>query len=240
MTSPFVRTADGLLARENFTAERLAAWQAELSKLPDATPFLTAEEREASRRATLRAVAPGAEVWVFGYGSLMWNPAIHVAESRKAVVTGLRRAFCLHVELGRATPETPGLMLAVEHCAQGGRCVGVAHRIAPEHVESETAILWMREMLTGAYLPHWFEAEFGGRTALAFTFVINSAHRRYEGGLSAEEVALRIARAEGLMGTNRDYLYRTAAHLRALGVECPDIHPLEQRVRALAGDAAPR
>ena len=124
------------------------------------TTLLSREEQEAGRQAFLRRWDGRSDIWVFGYGSLMWNPAIHVAETQAAKVHGLHRAFCMKLVLGRATPERPGLMLALDH---GGSCRGMAHRIAAEHVESETEILWMREMITGSYRPAWISLKVGGR-----------------------------------------------------------------------------
>ncbi len=227
---PFRPSPDGLLLRENFTPERMAWFRAQAEKAGGGN-FLSDEARRESRRAFLAEHPPGEDLWVFGYGSLMWNPAVHVCESRTVRVTGYRRSFCLHLMLGRATPERPGLMLALE---EGGACAGVAHRIASDHVESETDILWMREMLTGAYTPRWVEAHFEDGPRAALTFIINKAHPRYAGALPVPEIARRIAHAEGLTGTNRDYLFRTAAHLRELGVADAHITEIEEAVKALA------
>ena len=176
--------------------------------------------------------------WVFGYGSLMWNPAINVVDSRKAHVRGYHRMFCLTLHVGRGAPEKPGLMLGID---RGGSCTGVAHRIAADEVESELSILWMREMLSGAYEPRWVNADVDGpgnekRRTRVLTFVINRYHPRYEGALPEDEAARRIALAEGLLGTNRDYLYRTVKHLAELGIEDGPMRGLEAKVRALTGE----
>lgn len=124
-------------------------------------------------------------------------------------------------------------MLALD---EGGACVGVAHRIAAEHVESETAILWMREMISGAYTPRWLNVRFeDGSGRRAISFVINRTHKRYCQH-SADEIAAKIATAEGLLGNNRDYLYRTIKELDRMGVEDTPIREIWARVRALAGD----
>jgi len=157
-----------------------------------------------------------------------------VAESRVARVEGFTRHFCLRQTLGRGKPEKPGLMLGLD---EGGSCTGVAHRVAAGDVESEISLLWQREMLSGAYRPHWIEAGSDGDTISALTFVVDRTHKRYEGVLPFETVAQRIANAEGVLGTNRDYLYRMAKHLSELGVADEDISRLEARVRALAGES---
>lgn len=225
---------DGQLTRESFTPERIAWYQRQIAKMTsEPQTFLSEEEREVSRKATLAEYRTGEHLWVFGYGSLMWNPAVHVAESRTATLEGFHRSFCLSLNLGRASPDKPGLMLALE---EGGECVGVAHRVAAEHVESETAILWMREMISGAYTPKWLNVRFAdGNTARAISFVINRAHKRYCQH-SADDIAAKIATAEGLLGNNRDYLYRTIKELDRMGVDDTPIREICARVRALAGD----
>jgi cation transport protein ChaC len=231
---PVRLSPDGLLTRESFTPERIAWYQRQIEKLSGGEQvFLSAEEREASRKATLAKHAAGDDLWIFGYGSLMWNPAIHVAESRKATLDGFHRSFCLSLQMGRASPKTPGLMLALD---EGGTCVGVAHRIAAEHVKSETNILWMREMLSGAYTPRWVKLRFEEEEAIGVTFVINRVHKRFTGPLTQDEIAGRIATAEGILGKNRDYLYRTIKELEKMGVIDEPIHAICARVRALACD----
>jgi cation transport protein ChaC len=218
-----------MLARKDFTPERIAYFAQMAEKFGEAK-FLSEEEREASRRAIMASYTPGEELWVFGYGSLMWNPAIHVSESLPARVEGFSRNFCMRLMFGRAMPDNPGLMLCL---VAGGSCAGIAHRLAPEHVESETKILWMREMLSGAYVPTWVDLELGARRVRGVTFIINTDHPRYLPGLSVEEKAARIAKAEGHLGTNRDYLFRTVAALTTAGVEDPYLDELHRRVREL-------
>lgn len=227
------RPEDGLLKREYFTPERVKFY-AELFGKVGGMPILSEEERAASLKIVQAGITPGEDVWVFGYGSLMWNPAINVIDSRKARLQGFQRNFCLTIAFGRGTPEKPGLMLALD---EGGDCVGVAHRITAAEVESELTILWQREMISGAYDPRWVRTEIDGMGEMqSLTFVINRNHPRYEGRVSAGEMAARIAEAEGVFGTNRDYLYRMNAHLNSLGVSDGPMQELERRVRALAGD----
>jgi cation transport protein ChaC len=221
------------LRREDFTLERVRRLADAVTKR-GGVPFMSEEARRASLKAMLESVPSGKDVWVFGYGSLMWNPAINVLESRKAHVRGYHRTFCLTVGAGRGTPEQPGLMLAID---RGGSCSGVAHRIAENEVASELSILWLREMMSGAYEPRWLNAdivELGRRRALAF--VSNRSHPRYEGQLAEERAARRIAAAKGLLGTNREYLYRTVDHLASLGIEDRPLRSLERQVRKFANE----
>ncbi|MBL9095975.1 MAG: gamma-glutamylcyclotransferase, partial [Alphaproteobacteria bacterium] len=192
------------------------------------------DAREKSRAETMAHHVPGQDLWVFGYGSLMWNPAIHVDESLPAQVEGFQRSCCMRLRFGRGMPDNPGLMLCL---VPGGACAGIAHRIAPEHVESESKILWMREMLSGAYVPTWIDIDLGARRVRGVTFVMNTAHPRYLPGLSHDEKAARIAKAEGHLGTNRDYLYRTVAALDGAGIKDHYLDDLHTRVRALVDQA---
>jgi len=220
-----------MLQREDFTAERLQLL-AQAALKHGEMPFITDVQRAASLQAVRDAIPAGQDVWIFGYGSLMWNPAIKVVESRKARVDGYSACFCLSLRIGRGSPEKPGLMLGLD---KGDVCVGMAHRIAASDIESELTVLWFREMLSGAYAPQWVDVEIdsvGRRRAV--TFVINRAHPRYEGGLDEDTVASRIAHGEGFLGTNRDYLYRTVDHLNALGVTDGPLHRLAMRVHEIA------
>lgn len=226
---------DGLLKREHFTAERVRQYAEALAK--QGGHALMSEAARAASRAEFLAEHPqGADLWVFGYGSLMWNPAMTVAESRRARVAGFRRHFCLSLALGRATPDRPGLMLGLDAGA-GHECIGMAHRIAAADVGSETEVLWYREMLSGAYRPTRVAAEIDGLgAATVLAFVIDRSHPRYEGEVDPETAARRIAAGEGVIGSNRDYLYRTARQLAELGIGDDDIFRLETRVRDLAGE----
>jgi cation transport protein ChaC len=221
------------LRREDFTIERVRRLADAVAKR-GGIPFMSEEARRASLKAMRESVPAGHDVWVFGYGSLMWNPAINVVSSTKAHVRGYHRTFCLALGAGRGTPEKPGLMLAID---RGGSCTGVAHRIAADQVESELSILWLREMVSGAYEPRWVSADVEGVKRLhVLTFVINRSHPRYEGQLAPEIAAQRIAQAHGILGTNREYLYRTVKYLAALGIDDGPMHNLERRVRVLANE----
>jgi glutathione-specific gamma-glutamylcyclotransferase len=221
------------LRREDFTIERVRRLADAVAKR-GGIPFLSEEARRASLKAMRESVPAGQDVWVFGYGSLMWNPAIHIADSRKAHVRGYHRTFCLSLGAGRGTPERPGLMLGID---RGGSCTGVAHRVAADQAESELSILWLREMVSGAYEPRWVSADVEGVKRLrVLTFVINRSHPRYEGQLAIEVAARRIVAAQGILGTNRDYLYRTVRHLAELGIEDGPMHALERKVRILANE----
>jgi len=190
------------------------------------------EERIGSLRATLERAPVKGDVWVFGYGSLIWNPAFHFVEKRTARIHGYHRRFCLWTQLGRGSAENPGLMLGLE---KGGACRGVIFRIAEEAVQTELDILWRREMFTGAYCPTWVSARSGGDTIAAITFVINRNNGRYAGRLPDDKVARHIATAAGPMGPCCDYLFETVRHLAELGIRDRHLEAMAGKVRAQRG-----
>jgi cation transport protein ChaC len=226
---------DGVLRREDFTRERITQLR-EIALEFGQDWIITHDERDANRAEATKHLKPGQPIWVFGYGSLMWNPAFHVASTERATIYGYHRSFCLNLVFGRGAPDNPGLMLGLD---SGGSCVGLVHKIAPEHVESELEILWMREMIGKTYLPTWVTAhcESGPREAL--TFAANKAHDRYIGPQPFEDAAARIARSEGILGKNRDYLYNTIKHLDEFGIGDGPLHRLEREVRRIAGEPRP-
>ncbi|QYK42957.1 MAG: gamma-glutamylcyclotransferase [Paracoccaceae bacterium] len=172
-------------------------------------------------------------LWVFGYGSLIWDPGFPVAERRLARLDGWRRGFCMRSIHHRGSVEAPGLVLALDR-ESGAFCDGLALRVAPGAEAATLAALRERELISSAYLEEWLPVEAEGRlTALAY--VIDPGHGQYCGGLAMEEQARIIATARGGRGANCDYLYATAAHLAELGIADPDLDWLVARVRALRG-----
>jgi cation transport protein ChaC len=155
------------------------------------------------------------DLHVFGYGSLIWNPAFEFADSVPALLRGWHRRFCLKMYLGRGSPETPGLMLALDH---GGACKGVAFRIEAAKARQELNLLWQREMYGGGYHARWVNLLTAHGPIKAVTFVINRAHPRYLKELSVEQTAALIATGCGELGSCREYLENTVRHLADLGL----------------------
>jgi cation transport protein ChaC len=192
--------------------------------------YMTDEERAADVRQTLARAPRPDRIWVFGYGSLMWNPAFHYVERRTARIHGFHREFCLRASRGRGSPERPGLMLSLE---SGGSCMGVAYHIAAEAAATELDVLWRREMSSRAYRPLWVQAYTPQGREPTIVFAANRAHERYVRGLDVESAARYLATGAGVNGTCRDYLFDTAEHLRELGIRDRHIEALVQRVRAI-------
>jgi cation transport protein ChaC len=195
---------------------------------PD-VPFMTDDERRAQVDGMLaRAPEPG-RVWVFAFGSLIWNPAFRHVERRTARIHGFHREFCLWVRAGRGSVERPGLMLSLE---SGGSCTGVAYRLAPGTEATELDVLWRREMFTQSYRPVWTAARTPEGPVSAIAFSANRHHERYAPGLDADTVAHHLASGSGVLGRCCDYLFDTVAHLRELGIRDRSLESLEAKVRA--------
>ncbi|MBI1779553.1 MAG: gamma-glutamylcyclotransferase [Proteobacteria bacterium] len=192
-----------------------------------AIQMLSEAELRQSIAATLARRPEAGDVWLFGYGSLIWNPAFHFAERRVGTIHGFHRRFCLWTHLGRGTPERPGLTLGLD---RGGACRGVCFRVAAGAVESELDIVWRREMVSGAYAPRWIEVATDAGRLAAIAFVINHAHPRYAGLLPEATVIETIAEAAGHLGPCADYLLNTVTHLDALGIADRPMRRLRQRV----------
>ncbi len=183
--------------------------------------ILTDAERHASLHSVL-AERPehGDGVWLFAYGSLIWNPTIRVGERRVATALGWHRAFCLSTSVGRGTPDNPGLLLGLRH---GGTCCGAVLRVAEHDLEHELDVLWRREMVTGGYLPRWLPVHDAAGETLghAIGFTIDPAGPGYVDDLTEEQTIRRIATARGELGTSAEYLFRTWHGLRAMGIADP-------------------
>jgi glutathione-specific gamma-glutamylcyclotransferase len=190
----------------------------------------TLEERAASLAATLARVGERDDVWVFGYGSLMWNPAFHHVEALPGRLPGWHRRFCVWNTFGRGSPDAPGLTLALE---SGGSCSGVAFRIAAAQVQPELTVLWNREMLMGSYVARWVRLHTARGPLAAVTFVANRKNDRYAGRLPLSRVAEVLAQARGPLGAAREYLERTVAELERLGASDGEMHALLRAVNGL-------
>jgi cation transport protein ChaC len=198
---------------------------------------LTDEQLSASLTQTLNAKPKGAGWWVFAYGSLLWNPLFPFAESRRAVVHGLHRRFCLWSLASRGTPDAPGLVLGLD---RGGSCRGVVYRLPAPCAMDELHLLWRREMVTGAYEPRWLHVASEGRRSIALGFVVKRSHSQYAGKLTIDEQSAVIARACGAFGSSADYLERTRVSLATHGVVDLYLERLAARVAARGcGNAVP-
>lgn len=176
--------------------------------------------------------------WVFGYGSLIWDPGFPVAEHATARLDGYARSFCLRSIEHRGTRARPGLVLGLD-ADEHAHCRGLALRVAAPDWPETLANLRARELVTDAYreamVPLLLE---DGRNVTAVTYVMRPDHWQYAGGLALTEQAGIIAGATGGRGPNADYLFNTTRHLAQLGLRDRVMEELSDQVRALieAGD----
>lgn len=155
------------------------------------------------------------DVWLFGYGSLMWNPAMHFAERRGGRVLGWHRKYCLWLEAGRGSPENPGLMLGLD---RGGAAAGALFRVPADEARAELLLPFRRELFTHSYEARWVSVATPDGPVRAVTFVVNRSGPRYVHRLDLECVARHISSASGVLGSCMEYLHRTLASLDALGL----------------------
>ena len=188
------------------------------------------DERERNRRDHLAGHPRTEDLYVFGFGSLMWNPAFEVAGWHPAHVRGWHRRFNLWSHTGRGTVDFPGLTLGLE---PGGSVKGMALRIRAAEVDSETRLLWRREMFAGAYRPIWVMADLGDRTVPATSFAINRAYKRYGHAIPLAVQVRHIALAEGPLGPCIDYLENTVRVLDTIGQTTGAMHALLRMCRSI-------
>ena len=178
---------------------------------------------------TLQRQAPNSDVWLFAYGSLIWNPIFRFVEYRVGTIYGLHRRFCLWTPLGRGTPDNPGLVLGLD---RGGSCRGIAYRIAAADVLSELLLVWRREMVVGSYIPQWVKVFEGTQEFEAIAFVVNRDHSGYAGELPLETTINSIATARGQIGSCADYLMQTVNGLMTMGIKDRQLLRLRDQVIA--------
>ncbi|WP_417309857.1 gamma-glutamylcyclotransferase [Devosia sp.] len=207
----------------------------DIAALAEAHPELdiswisTDADREAARARALAAHG-GGDLWVFAYGSLMWDPAFRFTDVRRAVVPGYARRFILlDTNGGRGTKAAPGLMAALD---TGDRCEGLAFRIAEQDIETETEILWRREMVGPAYLPTFVAAELDDGVQTALTFVADHDAENIASDLTRTEQIQLLAHGAGMLGTSKAYLENIISQFAQLGIVDADCSGLLEEVEA--------
>lgn len=176
--------------------------------------------------------------WIFGYGSLMWDPGFDVAEAVRARLDGYARSFCMRSVEYRGTPERPGLVLALR-AQTDATCNGLALRIPDADHDEVRDYLRGRELITGAYVEEVLPVTLDdGRVVDALAYVIRDDHSQFAGELCSVEQARIIATAQGGRGPNADYLFNTAKHLNQIGLSDQEMDDLSEHVRRLLEDAA--
>ncbi len=206
---------------------------------PDFT-VLSDEELHASLERTLAEHPAPGPIWVFGYGSLIWNPMFRHVERRVGKLTGFHRRFCIWSRAYRGTPKQPGLVLGLD---SGGACRGVAYRLDPTVEREELALLWRREMVSAAYSPRWLRVSTmhgaDGEDVHALAFVVNRSNPGYAGKMPIEKVISVMTTACGHAGTPAEYLFETVNGLQAHGLRDTYLLDLRRRLEECGCHAEP-
>lgn len=164
------------------------------------------------------------DLWVFGYGSLMWRPGFAFEEQCSAQVHGYHRSLCIFSHVHRGTPEKPGLVLGLD---SGGLCQGLAFRVAPQNRDATITYLRAREQVTAVYVEKWVEAKLeDGRLIQALAYVVDPNHPQYAGRLPQSELVRLVRQGHGVSGANVDYIRATFDHLVTAGIDDPDLAAL--------------
>jgi cation transport protein ChaC len=161
-------------------------------------------------------VSRAQDLWIFGYGSLMWRPGFDFAERQCAFVRGYHRSLCVYSHVHRGTKDRPGLVLGLD---RGGSCKGVAFRVSGAAAESTRAYLRAREQVTLVYREITLRSRLAdGRSVAALCYVADRSHIQYAGRLDRPELVRLVTQGEGISGKNTDYVKNTHAHLVELAI----------------------
>lgn len=190
---------------------------------------LSNEALEKSQRETL-AGREGQDLWVLGYGSLIWDPGINTVEIRRARCTGYRRRFCMTQTFDRGSQEHPGLMLALDEGDAQDVCDAMVMRIPAHAVDEEAGYIWRREMLVGSYTPVFIPCETAGGPVEAIACLVKRDLPRFV-DWPLEKQAGQIARASGKAGTNTAYLEHLVENLTSVGIHDAEMEKLLALVR---------
>jgi cation transport protein ChaC len=221
-----------ILTRENLRNGSLRSRMA----MPEGTAW--SNERLDASFVDTWALRPEGAAWVFGYGSLIWNPLMPFEQQHTATLQGWHRSFCLRSVAGRGSPDRPGRVLSL---MPGGAVQGVALQLPEAEARDEVRMLWTREMTGGGYLPQWQPVQLqDGRSVTALTFVANPEHPQHEHDACAETVARLVAVAKGAFGPNIDYVLSLDQALRERGLHDPYVEAIVQGVRAAQSQGLPQ
>jgi cation transport protein ChaC len=179
------------------------------------------------------------DLWVFGYGSLMWQPGFSYLERVPARLVGAHRALCVYSFVHRGTPERPGLVLGLD---RGGTCLGMAFRVAAEHRVATIGYLRAREQVTMVYRETvravWLNRDPRQRVR-ALCYMVDRGHVQYAGRLTLAEQLHFVRQGHGKSGPNRDYVLAAVGALEALGYRETELHLLVERLRGASDRHAP-
>ncbi|MDA7792243.1 gamma-glutamylcyclotransferase [bacterium] len=215
------------VTRESLANGAVAKMVAE--RADDTTFVASDDDLLASRRALIPDDFDCQDIWVFGYGSLIFNPVLDHTKKLTARAYGHHRRFCLWTRIGRGSPDCPGLVLALDH---GGSCTGVAFKLRPENAISEIDLLWRREMISMAYRARWMRLHTDEGVKTGIAFIALPGRPNYAQPMELDDEAGVIATASGFIGHCRDYLFDTVDGLHNHGIRDRHLENLVAAVKA--------
>lgn len=186
--------------------------------------LLDDDAHRASIALTMALRGGDGDLWIFGYGSLIWRPEFDYIESRPARVHGYHRALCLWSRVNRGTPEQPGLVFGLD---KGGSCQGKVFRIEATQAPQILLALWRREMPSASYIPRWLNCHTAQGTVQGLVFTMDRRLDGYVPGLPIDEIIPIVRRSHGRYGACSDYVLQTAEALERVGI-------LDRKLRAIA------
>lgn len=157
------------------------------------------------------------DLWVFGYGSLMWRPGFTPVETCMARLHGYHRSLCIYSHIHRGSVDRPGLVLGLK---RGGLCDGLALRIPEAQADNILSYLRERELANEVYHEKIHDLHLcDGRIVDALVYVADETHAQFADNLSAHDAAYIVRSAVGISGPNVDYVVNTVSHLQAMGLQ---------------------
>jgi len=201
------------LTRENISKGHLGD---KIRSISGGDKVLTDEELIQARRKIIPDEGIGEDIYIFAYGSLLWNPTVEYEKQYLAKVFGFHRSFCMKTNLGRGSFENPGLMLGLD---KGGSCRGSAFKLQKTEAIKNIDILFRREMVTGAYKPKLLKTILeDNRTVMSLAFTVDKNHKNYVRDKTIETKANMISSAYGFLGTCEEYFKNTLESLSELNI----------------------
>jgi cation transport protein ChaC len=179
---------------------------------------------------------PKGDLWVFGYGSLMWAPGFSYKQKAPGRLHGYHRSLCILSTRYRGTKRKPGLVMGL---CRGGSCWGMAFRVDAARVRHALARLWQREMPRRVYAPRLLRVQLrSGRQVSALAFLADPTHPAYVRELDLHGRAQLVAQGVGQRGLCVDYIRNTIDHMEGVGVRDPHLERILHAALALRMNGA--